>query len=126
MRSLGVEISIRFVWNENTGFTQTNMDGMGDVDVMDGAATDETGRPRSYDFAQDKLRVALQGCFLRLLCQFQKVGEDLFSAFSQNRFGVELDAPDGMGFVADAHDFAFGFGFGGDLEGFRHGVALDE
>src|SRR5207249_3384600 len=63
---------------------------------------------------------------LQLFRQFEKIGEDLFAAFGQDRFGVELDAPDGVLFVTDSHDFAFGFGFGGDLEGVRDGVALDE
>src|SRR5882724_8512735 len=58
--------------------------------------------------------------------QLQEVGQNLFPTFRQNGFGVELDAPDGVLFVTDAHDLAFGFGFGGDLEGVRDGVALDE
>jgi len=39
---------------------------------------------------------------------------------------MELDAPDGKLFVAQAHNLAFGPGFGGDLERLRQRVAFDE
>src|SRR6266850_1089338 len=48
--------------------------------------------------------------------QLEEVGEDLFAAFGEDGFGVELDAPDGKLLVADAHDLAFGFGLSGDLQ----------
>lgn len=38
---------------------------------------------------------------------------------------MELDAPDGKGFVADAHDFAF-VGFGGDFEAVGEGFFFDD
>ena len=74
---------------------------------------------RPFDFAQgDRLG--------KLLRQGEEIGKDFLPFLRENGFGVELDAPDGVLFVADAHDFAFGFGFGGDLEGVGHGVAFDE
>ena len=61
-----------------------------------------------------------------LLRQGQEIGKDFLSFLSEDRLWVELDTPDGIFFVADAHDLAFGFGFGGDLEGVGNGVAFDD
>ncbi len=58
--------------------------------------------------------------------QLQEIRQNLFAVFGEDGFGMELDAPDGVLFVAEAHDLAFGFGFGGDLEGVGQRVAFDE
>ncbi len=58
--------------------------------------------------------------------ELEEIDEDALAVFGEDGFGMELDAPDGELFVAEAHDFAFGFGFGGDLEGVGQRVAFDE
>src|ERR1017187_2826896 len=58
--------------------------------------------------------------------ELEEIGENGFAFLGEDGLGVELDAPDGKLPVANAHDFAFGFGFGSDLEGVGECVALDK
>ena len=62
------------------------------------------------DNQQKEVRALLLNMVVRIICQsrnpselpgqFKEIGQDLFAAFRQDGFGVELDAPDGVGFVA--------------------------
>ncbi|MEN9637687.1 MAG: hypothetical protein RL077_6091 [Verrucomicrobiota bacterium] len=55
----------------------------------------------------------------------EKVLEDFHTTDGGDGFWVELDAPNGEGFMAETHDLALG-GFGGDFEYWREGGAFDE
>ena len=60
-------------------------------------------------------------------CLFEgdEILKDEHTLFSGDGLRMKLDTPDRQGFVAQAHDLAFG-GFGGDLEAIRQSLAFDD
>jgi hypothetical protein len=59
------------------------------------------------------------------LTECKKILQNGATVFGEDAFGMELDAPDGKGFVADTHDFAF-VGGSGDFKAIGECVAFDD
>lgn len=64
-------------------------------------------------------------CEVCRLIQGQEIFQDVHAILSGDGLGMKLDAPDGQGLVAQAHDFAFG-GLGGDFKTVGHAFFFDE
>ncbi len=58
-------------------------------------------------------------------CEAEKIPKEVLAMAGEDRFGMELDAVDGILPMADAHDFAFG-GVGVDDERVGHGGGIDD